>query len=94
MTPDEVKHLANLARIELTEQEIESFRTQFSDILGFVDQIKEADVTGIQMRDFSHINVFRDDVNPHEAGENRDLILAGMPEVRDNLLKVKRILPK
>lgn len=94
MTPDEVKHLASLARLQLTDQEIEAFPKQFSDILGFVDQIKEADVTGIQTRDFTHINVFRDDVNPHEAGENRDLILAGMPEVRDDRLKVKRILPK
>ncbi len=94
MTPDEVKHLASLARLQLTDQEIEAFPKQFSDILGFVDQIKEADVTGIQTRDFTHINVFREDVNPHTAGENRDLILAGMPEVKEDRLKVKRILPK
>lgn len=94
MTPDEVKHLASLARLQLTDQEIEAFPKQFSDILGFVDQIKEADVTGIQTRDFTHINVFREDVNPHTEGENRDLIIAGMPEVKEDRLKVKRILPK
>lgn len=92
MDKDQILHLAKLARIELSEDEINTFPGQLEEILGFVKQVMTVDVSGVQPRDFSLINVMREDENPHEVGENRNEILAGMPEVKDDYLKVQKIL--
>ena len=44
----EVKKIADLARLELTDKELETYGSQMSDILGYVDQLQEVDVTDIQ----------------------------------------------
>ncbi len=43
-----VKRVARLARIAVTEAEAEGFRTDLNAILGFVEQLNQVDVTGIE----------------------------------------------
>ena len=43
LTKEEVKKVAALARLELLEEEIDVLTPQLSDILGFIDQLKEVD---------------------------------------------------
>lgn len=92
MDREQILHLASLARIELSEEEIAAFPDQFADILKFIDQIKGVDVSDVQARDFTLTNVMREDENPHEAGENREAILEEMPATENDYLKVKKIL--
>ena len=47
ITKEEVMHVARLARIKLSEEEIEKFQAQFEDILGFIDQLGEVETGGI-----------------------------------------------
>jgi len=92
MNKDDILHLASLARLELTEKEIESFPKQFDDILTFVDQVKQYDVPDEVIRDMQNYNSFRADDVTHTAGESRDEIMAGMPQVTDDQLQVKKVL--
>lgn len=43
LTLEEVKHIANLARIELTREDLETYRTQLSAILEHFEQLQEID---------------------------------------------------
>ena len=92
ITKDQVQHLADLAQLDLSKEELEKFSNQLSSILKYIDKVKEVEISDDVKRDFRKINVFREDENPHEKGENRDAILEAMPEVEDDLLVVKKIL--
>ena len=43
----EVQKIANLARIEITDEEAEKYSKELSDILGFVEKLNEADTEGL-----------------------------------------------
>ena len=47
LTREEVAHIAQLARLELTDAELETYREQLSAILDHVAQLAELDTTGI-----------------------------------------------
>jgi aspartyl-tRNA(Asn)/glutamyl-tRNA(Gln) amidotransferase subunit C len=88
----EVSHLADLARIELSEAELDHLAPQLSVILDSIASIQG--VAGDDVPPTSHplplVNVFRDDVvaaclTPEEA-------LSGAPEVEQQRFKVPRIL--
>ena len=92
ITRDEVSHLADLARIELSDAELDQLAPQLTVILESIASIQG--VAGDDVPPTSHplplTNVFRDDVvapclTPEEA-------LAGAPEVEQQRFKVPRIL--
>ena len=58
---DEVAHLARLARLALTDDELDSFAGQLDAILGHVSQIQAVDVTGVEPtgNPLKDVNVFR-----------------------------------
>jgi aspartyl-tRNA(Asn)/glutamyl-tRNA(Gln) amidotransferase subunit C len=60
---DEVAHLARLARLALTEPELDSFAGQLDAILGHVSQIQALDVTGVKptRNPLKDVNVTRPD---------------------------------
>ncbi len=49
LTAEDVRHLAELARIELTESEVEAFREDAESILGYVERIRNVDTSGVRM---------------------------------------------
>ncbi len=77
---DEVLHVARLARLALTEEEIERFRVQLSAILEAVGKVSELDLEGIPPT--SHpldlVNVFAED-EPRPS-LSRDEALANAPD--------------
>lgn len=60
---DDVAHLAKLARLALTDSELDSFAGQLDAILGHVSQIQAVDVTGVDPTDnpLKVVNVTRPD---------------------------------
>ncbi len=92
MDTKQILHLAKLARLELTDQEIETFPGQLANVLDFVRQVEDIDVSGVETRDFTIVNIMREDENPFETGEHREAILDAMPETKDEYLKTKKIL--
>lgn len=89
---DEVAHLARLARLTLTDDELDSYAGQLDAILEHVSQIQAVDVTGVDPtgNPLTEVNVFRpDDVVPSLAQEEA---LAQAPKSVDGRFGVPRIL--
>ncbi|MEW5809003.1 MAG: Asp-tRNA(Asn)/Glu-tRNA(Gln) amidotransferase subunit GatC [Actinomycetota bacterium] len=89
---DEVAHLARLARLALTDDELDSFAGQLDAILGHVSQIQAVDVTGVAATDnpLRSVNVFRSD-QPQPC-LTQDQALAQAPNAVDGRFAVPRIL--
>ena len=92
ITPDDVAHLARLARITLTDDELDHFAGQFEVILAAVARVGE--VAADDIPPTSHAlpltNVFRDDVIATSLA--RDEVLAQAPAAEDDRFRVPRIL--
>jgi aspartyl-tRNA(Asn)/glutamyl-tRNA(Gln) amidotransferase subunit C len=89
---DDVAHLARLARLAVTDEELDVFAGQLDVILGAVARVSE--VAAADIPPTSHAvpmtNVFRpDELRPCLL---RDAVLAGAPAVEDYKFRVPRIL--
>lgn len=89
---DEVAHLARLARLALTDNELDSFVGQLDAILGHVGQIQSVDVTGVEPTDnpLKDVNVSRPDTV--EPCLTQEQALAAAPKAEDGRFAVPRIL--
>ena len=89
---DEVAHLARLARLALTEAELDSFAGQLDAILGHVSQIQAVDVTGVEPtgNPLKDVNVTRPDVV--EPCLTQEQALAAAPRAVEGRFAVPRIL--
>ncbi|ALG13148.1 Asp-tRNA(Asn)/Glu-tRNA(Gln) amidotransferase subunit GatC [Kibdelosporangium phytohabitans] len=89
---DEVAHLARLARLAVTEQELDKFAGQLDIILQSVAQVTE--VAGQDVPPTSHAvpltNVYREDVV--RPGLTQQQALSGAPAAEDGRFRVPRIL--
>jgi aspartyl-tRNA(Asn)/glutamyl-tRNA(Gln) amidotransferase subunit C len=89
---EEVAHLARLARLAVTEEELDTFAGQLDVILQAVAQVGE--IAAVDVPPTSHsvplTNVYRDDVVV--PGLAREDALAGAPDAEDNRFRVPRIL--
>ena len=96
MSDIDLKHIARLSRLHLSDAELRFFETQVSQILSFVDKLKEVNVDGVEptSHPLSLSNVFREDQNPHESGKYTVALLEEVPKKEKNYLKVKKILPE
>ncbi|TSC58886.1 MAG: aspartyl-tRNA(Asn)/glutamyl-tRNA (Gln) amidotransferase subunit C [Candidatus Peregrinibacteria bacterium Greene0416_19] len=70
LTPAQVRAVAKLARLNLTDAEVEKFATELTSILQYVDMLQEVDTTGVEAtaQVTGLTNAFRDDeiaVHPH-----------------------------
>lgn len=94
VSEEEVKHIAELARIELTEEEVNKFTKEISDILGYVEQLKEVDTEGVEpiSQVTGKINVFREDVSEDASQEKKDIMAKNYPDSQDGYIKVKQIM--
>lgn len=89
---DEVRHLAALSEIQLSDSELESLTTDIDNIVGYINQLDELDtdqveptfqLTGLQ-------NVWRDDKIEPQLSCEKLLNLA--PDTEDNQVKVPKVL--
>jgi len=101
ISKEEIKKLADLARIEITEKEQEKLALEMDEILGYVGQIKE--MTGNEEKIENPplvtrgrlggvINVMREDTDPIASETYSKDLIAEFPETQNNYLKVKKIL--
>jgi aspartyl-tRNA(Asn)/glutamyl-tRNA(Gln) amidotransferase subunit C len=85
---DRVLHVAKLARLKLSEAEVETMTGELSGILEHVDRISELDLSDVEPT--SHVveleNVLRAD-EPHESLA-RDVALAQAPDPVDGAFRV------
>ena len=87
-----VKKVAELARLGLSEEEINVLESQLSVILENIAILQEADVSGVSPTSHASrlTNVMREDVP--EPSYPPELLLANAPAQEDNCLKVRAVL--
>ena len=89
---EEVRHVARLARLHLTDEEAERMREQLDAILAYIDKLRELDVEGVEPTAHAVplVNVMRDDALapclPQEAA------LANAPDRAGEFFRVPRII--
>jgi aspartyl-tRNA(Asn)/glutamyl-tRNA(Gln) amidotransferase subunit C len=92
ITPEDVRHVARLARLELSEAELERMRAEMDAILAYMDKLRSLDTTGVEPT--SHAvplrNVMRDD-EPRPSFP-RDDMLANAPDRAGDFFRVPRII--
>jgi aspartyl-tRNA(Asn)/glutamyl-tRNA(Gln) amidotransferase subunit C len=93
LSKSEVKKIANLARIEISEEEADKYATELSDILGFVEKLNEVDTENIEP--IAHItgakNMTREDKVVEYSEETKENIINNFPEKKDRFDKVKAV---
>jgi aspartyl-tRNA(Asn)/glutamyl-tRNA(Gln) amidotransferase subunit C len=90
----DISYVAQLARLELGEDEKAHFQSELESVLEYIDLLTEVDVTGIEPT--AHAvpltNVTREDVSSQSG--LRDRLLANAPAtVDDELIRVPQVLP-
>lgn len=88
---EDVKHVAKLARLDLTETEVEKFSKQLGDILKYVEQMNEIDTTGVEpmAHPIPVVNVMREDEVRYE--QTKEDLMKNAPDEEDGFFKVPKI---
>lgn len=90
---DDVKKLAQLSALTVTDDEVEALRGQLEEILGFVGQLSEVDTTGVEptYQVTGLKNVWRKD-QVIDYYLDRDALLGNAPDQQAGQIKVRRVL--
>ncbi|MBI4042957.1 MAG: Asp-tRNA(Asn)/Glu-tRNA(Gln) amidotransferase subunit GatC [Deltaproteobacteria bacterium] len=91
ITPEMVRHVALLARLQLEERELANMTTQLNSILDYVDMMKELDTSSVQeMPLVDSIETLREDeIKP---SVNRDALLKLAPEATEEAILVPKVI--
>ena len=87
-----IKYVAHLARLKLSPEEETQLGAQLGNILGYIEKLKEVDVTGVEptAHAFPMVNVFRaDEVRP---GLSNDDALRNAPKRSTGLFVVPKVV--
>lgn len=92
LTREEVIKIAQLARIELTDTEVEKYQHDLSVILDYVAELQQVGTEGLEIvsQVTGLVNVQRPD--EPSLDDDRDAIKKNAPEIKDGYYKVKAIL--
>ena len=93
LSREDVLKLARLARLNLSDAEVEEFRSEMEKILDYVTMLQDVDVTGLwptsQVTGLT--NIMRDDV-VRDYGVSREELLALAPHRQDDHIQVQRMV--
>ncbi len=91
LTADEVRHVAELAKLRLTETEIEQYAGQLSAILEYAERLQEVDTSSVPPTPYilPLVNVMREDV-PEPSLSNQEA-LANAPDSDDGFFRVRAV---
>ena len=92
VTRDIIEHVANLARLNLTEEEKDKMTSEMENIISYVDKLNELDTSNV--KPMEHVipikNVFRED--KVDKSYDIDRILANAPSQEDGCFKVPKVV--
>ncbi|MBA4538258.1 Asp-tRNA(Asn)/Glu-tRNA(Gln) amidotransferase subunit GatC [Bacillus aquiflavi] len=92
ITIDQVKHVAHLARLAITDEEAEKFTKQLDGIISFAEELNEINTDNVEPT--THVlymeNVMREDVP--QKGLSLEEVLKNAPDHQDGQVRVPSIL--
>lgn len=88
----QVRHIAHLARLALTDDEVTRYRQDLGEVLTYVEQLNEVNTDGIAPTAHAMpvVNAFREDVPTDSLGV--DATLQNAPDRADGYFKVPKVL--
>jgi len=93
LTIQEVEHVAKLAQLRLTDEQLKQYQNQLSTIIKHIDKLSELDVAGVEpIADSSDISNRLDEDNPVDSLTQSE-VLSLMPQVEGEYLVVPKVLP-
>ena len=92
VSTEQVRHIAKLARIAMSDEEIERLAPELNNILGWVEQLEEVNTDGVEplATVIDQKMRLRDDVVTE--GDIRDEILANAPEAQHGFFAVPKVI--
>ncbi|KKQ45477.1 MAG: Aspartyl/glutamyl-tRNA(Asn/Gln) amidotransferase subunit C [Candidatus Moranbacteria bacterium GW2011_GWC2_37_8] len=94
LSKEEILHIATLARIGVTEKDVEKYQHDLSEILDYFKKLEEVDVEDVEP--IGHItgmlNTFRTDKHEDFGLIGKEAIMKNVPEIKDGCIKVKSVL--
>lgn len=92
ITEADVRHVAKLSRLHLTDPQVHAFTEQLAGVLGYVAKLEELDLRGVEpmAHALTLTNVMREDAE--QPGLPVDAVLANAPEKDQPYFKVPKVL--
>ncbi len=89
---EEIIHIAKLANLNLTEEEIEKYTNDMQDILAFANTINQVDTEGVDEKASleEKYNVFRKD--EVKVFKDRDALLQNAPAQEDGMFRIPKVI--
>lgn len=92
LTKELITHIAELAHLKLTDEEIKKFQKELSQILDYVNQLNEVDTSNVEPlhHPLLLMNVFRED--KVKKSIEREKALKNAPDSTDEFFKVPKVI--
>ncbi|MGH0005144.1 Asp-tRNA(Asn)/Glu-tRNA(Gln) amidotransferase subunit GatC [Enterococcus gallinarum] len=92
ISEEQVKHVAKLAKLSFSDDELHEFTSQLGKIIDMVETLEEVDTEGVPFTSnvAETINVMREDIAAE--GWNRQELMRNVPETEDGFIKVPAII--
>lgn len=93
LTKEEVQHIAMLARLDLTDEEVAKFQTELSGIVDYIGTLSEVNTEGVEetAQVTGLVNRLREDKVEKCDEETRQRLLDALPDRQDDHAKVKNV---
>ena len=92
VSPDQVRHIANLDRIAMSDDELERLVPELNNILGWVEQLGEVNTDGIEPLATVIDNKLRLREDAVTDGDRRDAVLANAPGAEHGFFAVPKVI--
>ena len=89
---EQVRHIARLARIGMTDAEIEALAPELNNILGWIEQLGEVNTDGVEPLTAVIDQKLRLRDDAVTAGDERDAILANAPDAQHGFFAVPKVI--
>ena len=92
ISKEEILHIANLADLNIKEEEIEQYANNLQDILNFVNILDNVNTENVEesISAAGNVNVFRKD--KIKKFEDMELLLQNAPEKEDNMFRIPKVI--
>ncbi|MEK4547114.1 Asp-tRNA(Asn)/Glu-tRNA(Gln) amidotransferase subunit GatC [Bacillus sp. FSL L8-0173] len=89
---EEVKHVAHLARLAITDEEAEMFTEQLDSIISFAEELNEVDTDNVEPT--THVLKMKNVMREDEAGKGLPVedVMKNAPDYKDGYVRVPSIL--
>lgn len=94
LTQDEVKDIALLARVGVTDEEVKMYQKDLSSVLGYFEKLQEVDTDSVE--EIGHItgvtDVYKNDQVNEMSEEGKTRVMDNVADAQDGYIRVKSVL--